>query len=87
MKSLCWIVCSLCAMLTTVHFSFLISSRTFASDMLSRALVPSSKIMIFGLRSRPLASASLCFCPPLKFEPLKDTSLSSPFLSATNVQA
>uniref|UniRef100_A0A7N0UNH1 Uncharacterized protein n=1 Tax=Kalanchoe fedtschenkoi TaxID=63787 RepID=A0A7N0UNH1_KALFE len=48
------------------------------SDSASRALVASSRSSIFGLFSRVLAMAILCFWPPDSWQPFPPTSVSYP---------
>mmetsp|Transcript_7444 Transcript_7444/g.11238 ORF Transcript_7444/g.11238 Transcript_7444/m.11238 type:complete len:131 (+) Transcript_7444:2192-2584(+) len=74
------IVLSLWAMMTVVLFCcFLRLSRAFwtrTSLSLSSALVASSRSRILGSRTRALAIAILCFCPPDICRPPSPTSVS-----------
>ncbi|KAK2977693.1 hypothetical protein RJ640_000042 [Escallonia rubra] len=66
------IVDNLCATTTQVLPTIIFSkaSWTRLSDMLSRALVASSRRRIAGFLSIALASAILCFWPPESWTPL-----------------
>lgn len=58
---------------------------TMVSLSASRADVASSSRRILGLRTRALAMAILCFCPPLSWVPLSPTSVSNFCLNSGSV--
>mmetsp|Transcript_22436 Transcript_22436/g.34023 ORF Transcript_22436/g.34023 Transcript_22436/m.34023 type:complete len:114 (+) Transcript_22436:1873-2214(+) len=75
-------VVSLCAIMMVVRFSVTRSlsraSWTTSSLSESNALVASSRRSNFGLPTKTLAIAILCFCPPLSCRPLSPTCVSNP---------
>ncbi len=81
-SSLFLIVSILCATEIVVRPYMILSNAfcTISSFLLSKADVASSKSKTFGLRSRVLAIATLCFWPPEICEPFSPTFLSKPVL-------
>mmetsp|Transcript_26577 Transcript_26577/g.25444 ORF Transcript_26577/g.25444 Transcript_26577/m.25444 type:complete len:92 (-) Transcript_26577:1853-2128(-) len=76
------IVDNLCAITMVVRF-FIFSklsraSCTTLSEVLSRALVASSRMSIFGSLTIARAMATLCFCPPDSCTPFSPTWVSYP---------
>ncbi len=63
MESAFWIVLRRCAIMSTVRFFIKVvkASCTSSSDLLSKALVASSNISIFGFFNKARAIAIRCF--------------------------
>lgn len=61
--------------------SFIFSNISFW-DILSKAEVASSNIIILESLRRALAIAILCFCPPDSFTPFSPIIVSKPFFSS-----
>mmetsp|Transcript_60576 Transcript_60576/g.108044 ORF Transcript_60576/g.108044 Transcript_60576/m.108044 type:complete len:89 (-) Transcript_60576:1512-1778(-) len=80
MVSAFWMVTSRCAMVITVR-PFMTFSRAFCTRISlwrSKALVASSSNSILGFLMIARAMATLCFCPPLSWEPPSPTCVSYP---------